>query len=59
MDKDTKLPTKLQLRICPVYNTCSDKDGSDTEGMDNQLLLQLEIYPMGKQQLLKLLMSYA
>jgi hypothetical protein len=49
--------SKPSHKICPAYKKCRDKDVAETEGMVNQSLAQLEIYPMGKNQSLMLLMS--
>jgi hypothetical protein len=49
-------PQNLQIKICPAYKMCGDKDGAETGGVVNQCLYQLETHPVGESPPLTLLM---
>jgi hypothetical protein len=44
--------------MCPAYKMCQDKDRTETEGMANEWLAQIEAHSMGKIQSLTLWMVF-
>ena len=53
---DINYAQNLLPQVYPAYQKCRNKDGTETDGMANQWLAQLEIHSMGRHQSLTLLM---